>query len=278
MLFSMETTKALLPAVLLVVIAIIFAAINFFSNGPASASEAVVRTLERVERPWMAETTDPDHGCSCVECSWMPCHAPVPEADMPEYIGSRDEIVNEIVLYWQIFFEDEDAPMLDKRRARFEWYANLVYDAVRYYQEHETDIGGRLPRCRGAFQLAASIVTFESSVNHTVVGSEPRLEVGLFQVHGRALAGYKRDAVRKNAWLGVRLGVRWLASRIPMCYPDGINDAAWNDGDWMGPMSVYAAGDNGMWNGKCLKLRVARKRIDRMIEYRERIGFGIETD
>lgn len=257
---------------IIVVLLLIFViVVLFFVFGlDAEASDDNQPVWVKAPTPWLLTESDPDEGCSCVECSWMPCHEPEPEAETPEYLWNRDEAVSKIILYWELFFEDGDAPIEDKRRKNFERYAGYVYNAVRYYQEHDTDAGGRLPRDNSAFELVATIITFESSVRADVVGPEPRCEVGLMQVWGKALAGYDREEVRKKPRLGVMLGVRWLASRIPECYPENIGDYNWDDMDWLGPMSVYAAGERGMYDGKCLRLNVARERVDRMIEYRMR--------
>lgn len=185
---------------------------------------------------------------------------------------TRGVMIEENVMLWDMFFDDDGAKATDVRRGRFREYAEYVADAVLMYQG-DTDIKGKIPKHRNVHLLVGTMMTIESSVTFDVVGPAPRFEVGMLQLHGRALAGFKRDKVKKNPQLGVLLGVRWLAAQIPVCYPDGTDQETWTDESWLGPLSVYQAGEKVAVakNGKCHRLSVAKKRVRLTKMYRARI-------
>ncbi len=179
-------------------------------------------------------------------------------------------------MLWETFFDDESARPSDKRRDRFHEFAEYLVDIVIMYQNKPTDIGGQLPKHRNVHLLFATMVTIESSVDHTVVGPGPRHEVGLLQCHGEALVGYDPATVRRNPRLGLLLGIRWAASKVPKCPRKDILDQGWDDYDWLGPLSLYAGGAARAKrkNGTCKHFPVSRKRVDRTLMYRTRIDYA----
>jgi len=237
-------------------------------NPTEGSAAPIVPTPTATATPWLKAQPEPE--CSCILCPEEPCHPPAPE-DIPESEVPRETMVEELVILWNLMFDDDDASPDDYRRLRFEEYAEMVADAVLIYQNEEADNGGRLPRHPNTHILIGVMIKLESSVRPEVVGRSHG-EVGLMQVHGKALAGYAPEYVQKRPNLGVLLGVRWFASRIPICYPDGFDDHEWTNADWMGPLSVYAAGERGMKEiGHCWKIKVARARHDMMLMFRNRI-------
>jgi len=185
----------------------------------------------------------------------------------------RDVMIDEITMVWEMFFEDGGASATDPRRLRFHEFAGYLADAVLMYQRNPTEIGGQLPVHKNVHILLAVKITKESSVTHDVVG--PQSEVGLLQIHGVALAGYDPEIVKHNPKLGLMLGVRWLASRVPKCPLRRIkgDDRGWDDYDWLGPLSVYAGGGKAISarTGKCYAFDIAKERVDLTRLYRMRI-------
>jgi hypothetical protein len=192
-------------------------------------------------------------------CEELPLVDP---ADIPEYEIGREEMVQEIIALWNAFFKKDNAPANDFRRDTFETYAEYLTDTIITFQNQPTDIGGQLPRHPNTHLLIATMVTLESSVTFDAVGKKNEGESGLLQIHGKAREGIDYIEIRRRPKLGLFLGVRWLASRIPECYPNGINDEDWTDEHWLGPLSLYAAGQRGYRkNGTCKHLKVSKKRI-----------------
>lgn len=220
-------------------------------------------------RPWMVEDTSVDTD-GIVPCEALPV---IDAGDIPQSETSRERMVREVVTIWEMFFEDDNASIDDSRRERFDEFAEYLVDAVLMYQENPTDIGGQLPVDSKAHLLLATMVTVESSVTFDVVGRKN--EVGLLQIHGKALGGHKPAEVQKNPRLGLILGVRWLAAQIPVCFPDGMPDS-WSDDNWVGPLSLYAGGPKAFKAGKCLRFRVAKSRIAMMKQYETRLAFDID--
>jgi hypothetical protein len=196
-------------------------------------------------------------------------------ADVPCQPVDRRTMVAEVVEVWEMFFDDEGAKWNDPRRARFEDHANDLVDMVIMYQNHPTDIGGQLPCHINDHILVATLVTKESSVTYNVVGRSHQ-EVGLLQVHGKALAGYSRETVKHNPRLGLMLGTRWLASQIQECPIHRVegDNTKWRDSDWFGPLSVYAGGykAKNRKTGKCYTYRIAKERVSLTKLYRSRIN------
>ncbi len=183
---------------------------------------------------------------------------------------AREEKINEVVMLWKLFFEDEKVHRKDLRRKRFQEFAEYVVDAVEMYQNNPTDIGGQLPKDKNAHLIIATMITKESSITYNVVGKIKKLrEVGLLQVHGKALSGYRRKTVKNNPKLGVLLGVRWLAAQVPQCKQ---SLSSWSIDDWAYPVSLYGGGaQRAIKNGKCIRFKSAKDRIRLTKLYRSRI-------
>lgn len=185
------------------------------------------------------------------------------------------EMIRDTVAVWEIFFADDRAPKHDRRREQFSRYALALVESVVTYQEKPTSIGGILPIHRTTHVVAAQIVTKESSLFSDVVGS--RGEVGLMQLmpRGPAIAGYRPKRIRKDPELGIRLGVRWLAYSVGRCNPKKKIEN-WKDEDWLGPLSFYSGGARALRkNGTCKIFGIARKRLKKALEYRQRIDSRI---
>ncbi len=223
------------------------------------------------EKPWLepVEEEEPED-IVCEELSWeLPIQ--FPQEDVPESDVSWHQMVQDTVMLWELFFDNDNAPIDDPRRDNFELYAEYLADAIITYQNQETDIGGRLPRHPSTHYLLATMVTKESSVTHDVVGKmHKKFEVGLLQTHGTALAGIRKDVVRKKPKLGLLLGVRWLAAQIARCHPEGIDDRNWTEEDWLEPLSVYAGGPKAIRaDGTCKVFKVAKERLKQMRLYQD---------
>jgi hypothetical protein len=194
------------------------------------------------------------------------------ESDVPEYEVSRARKVQEVVSLWELFFEDEGASRHDPRRNNFHEYAEYLVEAVEMYTENPTDIDGQLPKHRNVHVLLAYMVTRESSVTADAEG--PLGEVGLLQIHGLALAGYSKEKVKNNPKLGLLLGVRWLASRLPKCPKSkDLFGVGWDDWDWVRPLSLYAGGfrARNKRTGQCKEFDVAKQRVEGALFYRTRV-------
>jgi hypothetical protein len=206
------------------------------SCGAANATESVTLT------PPIDTTIDPMGMC-----------------EQPVEVDERGQHIDRIVAMWTMWFDEEGASKDDYRRDRFYELATYVVDSVKYYQENETDIGGKLPNDNDIDMLVALIATRESSVDPMVVGKLG--EVGILQVHGMALAGYKSEYVRSHPDLGVKLGVRWLAHQTNRCPADNLDDMK-------RPLSLYAGGPkNAIKNGKCLVFGLAKERVEKTKVY-----------
>lgn len=167
---------------------------------------------------------------------------------------AREELKKQIVLSWNKWYDDEQAPKEDKRRERFPELASYVVDYTTYYMNYETEHNGKLPKDNLIYFLVAAIAVKESAVDPNVVGS--RGEVGVLQVMKTALRGYSSEEVRNNPELGIKLGISWLADQVPYCkWPENIDEMA-------GPLSIYAGGINrAKKNGKCLEFSLSKHRI-----------------
>jgi hypothetical protein len=194
---------------------------------------------------------------------------------------SQDEIMaNEVVQVWNMFLKDGGAGKNDERRKDFNEFASYVVRAIRYYQNVAVDIHGRnvfLPLDPNLHILVAVLITKESSIIPTAVGSAPRFEVGLMQVWGVALNGYDKEVVKRDTELGVRLGVRWLTYMLAQCKPyrTASDYRKWTTTDWLGPLTMYGSKPSKVWidrkNKTCRVFPFARERVKLVFSYRNRI-------
>jgi hypothetical protein len=263
-------TKAFLTFIL---VAMVVCSFSYMMNKaddelvePAVASPVVPSVT-----PWLVPDTDTDSAVIACEALTV-----VDEGDRAQYEPSKERMVQEVVTLWEIFFDDDRAPKNDPRREHFFEYAEYLVNAVLMYQNTPTDLGGILPRHRNTHLLLAQMITKESSVIPSVRGK--RGEVCLLQIHGPGpLVGHKKKQVSENPKLCLLLGTRWLASRLPKCFPNGVPED-WSDEDWLGPLSLYAGGGKAYDNKKrrCKKFGVAKERIEKMKYYRTRIDHEME--
>jgi len=248
-----------------------------------SQEEVAMASEAQNDAPWLQEEPEPqylhEHCCECDAMAGVeyPVEMPdskVDESDRAEYEVSYDTMVDELVVLWNLMFDDDGAKKADPRREKFDRYAEIVADWVVYYQNNETDIGGKLPGHMNDHLLAGIIVKKESSVRPEVVGAAPRFEVGMMQVWGVALAGYSREQVKNNTKLGVMLGVRWLASRVQWCEGDELEENGWDDSSWVGPLSLYASGPPAQKSKKektCRRFKPGVERSRALSLYRARV-------
>ena len=200
----------------------------------------------------------------------------------PEVIEiTYEEMTEDIIAVWTLFLEDENIKETDSRWNNLAQYAEELADAIMMYQDAPTDIGGQLPMHRTTHVLMAVMVTKESSIKHKVVGTS-RGEVGLMQIHGKGpLAGYDSKTVQANSRLGLLLGVRWFASRLPKCPMHRItgDSEGWRPGDWIKPLSVYAGGHRAInpKTKKCYSFKIAHERVDLTKLYITRINAAREA-
>lgn len=183
----------------------------------------------------------------------------------------RQEMEDEVISLWRIYLEDHDTGSKDKRWDVLDQFAHSLIKYVRKFQTEGVKKGKeiiRLPEHENVHLLLATMVIFETALYHEAVG--PIGEVGLLQTHGVALNGFKPAYVQRNPDLGLMLGVRWLTLQLPHC--ERPSDSEWCDDDWLGPLSVYAGGlKKAKRNGKCLKFKVSKKRVEYTKYYRDRI-------
>lgn len=193
----------------------------------------------------------------------------------PPEESDRDRMIEEVVLAWNIFLDDGYASKNDHRRKCLREYADYLVDTVVMYQKEPTDIGGQLPLHGDAHLIIANRVSKESSIYPDVVGKKG--EVGLMQVMpgGPAIAGYDPQKVKDNPKLGLLLGIRWLASRIPKCKRTDALDLGWSEYDWLGPLTLYVAGPKAKRkDGTCKIYGSARKLVKKTLIYRTRIDYA----
>ncbi|MEA3225048.1 MAG: hypothetical protein U9Q07_03795 [Planctomycetota bacterium] len=272
---TIKFLKDLTPAgrLVIVTVLVLVAAIVILLALPAEA-----------DRPWMAPEEPPiiiidEHCCTCDDCDQNGCKE-VEEVDRAESEMPRERMIEEVALLWTMYFDDDNAPVRDKRRGKFDEYAEHLVDAVIMYQNTPTDIGGQLPGHKNDHLVMAYIVAKESSVTYDVVGTSNE-EVGLMQCHGKSLAGYSPERVQHNPRLGLLLGVRWLTSQLPKCEQEGSGvfgeTFAWEDSDWIGPLSVYAGGQNAIRkNGTCAHFKKSKERVDAVRMFRTRIDYEMD--
>ena len=275
--------KSLITLVIIAVAALSFAGASMVvTNGDEAKAEE-----KPTEKPWLepepvAEVQEFEENCCwCddVEQNGFPddfASRKLELVDDSDHGVDRERMEREVEMLWDLWFDDNGASVVDRRRRLFSEYAGYVVDAVTMYQSEETDIGGKLPGHMNDHLVVAYTIAMESSVTYDAVGTS-RKERGLMQLHGVALAGYAPDKVQRNPRLGVLLGVRWLASQIPKCKQEGAggiygDEFAWEDADWIGPLSVYAGGPKAIRkNGTCARYTKMRERVDAVRMFRTRI-------
>lgn len=182
----------------------------------------------------------------------------------------KGDMVRDIVKVWELFFEDGQAPAKDPRRESFVRLASEIADWIIYFQNHDTDLGDRLPKAKSVPIVVAYIVAKESSVQPLAIGYKYH-EVGLFQLWGAALAGYPWEKVRDNTNLGAMLGIRWLAHSIGQC---GLDVDNWIDEYWLKALTSYGAGFKAIDKGTCDVYSFARQRFTDINFYSMRVDMA----
>jgi len=189
----------------------------------------------------------------------------------------RESMEDEVVSLWKIYLEDNKASSKDGRWDVLDEFAHSLVKYVRKFQTEGIKRGKkiiRLPEHENTHLLLATMVTFETALYHEAVG--PIGEVGLLQTHGVALNGFKPAHVQRNPDLGLMLGVRWLTLQVPHC--DKSTDSKWCDDDWLGPLSIYVGGlRKAKRNGRCLKFKVSKRRVEYTKYYRNRIDSSLSV-
>lgn len=180
------------------------------------------------------------------------------------YAVSDATAIEDIVFVWQMLFDKANAKKNDWRRAKFQEYATEMVKILRYYQNPNMDKNIRewsMPDNRFTHILIAYMIYRESSVDPTVIAKSSLKEVGLLQVHGKALKGHSREEVVGDYRLGIWLGIDWMARMINECGMS-IEDFE-KPTDWLGPLANYGAGARkAMKNGKCsTKFFFAKERV-----------------
>jgi len=267
--------KIPLVLMLMTIGVVAFAAI-FKPSEKIMADDGVVPALISPSAPWgvVEETNTRPWSIICEELGYQEVHeGDIPESDYPRALMEKD-----IVAVWDAFYDDQHADPDDLRRQTFELSAHELANAIVQYQNEPTDIGGQLPKHPSTHYLLAAMVTKESSVTRDIKMGDLG-EVGMLQVHGAALNGYNPEYVHERPWLGLLLGVRWLAIQIATCYPDGYENKEWTSVMWLGPMSIYAAGNRAQRkDGTCGVIGAAKERIDLSNMYRARVESNFARD
>ncbi len=125
-----------------------------------------------------------------------------------------------------------------------------------YYEQYEGSFGGRLLPYKDNHILVAVIIYRETGIQPNIIGRSHK-EVGLMQVHGIPLDGFKRKEVINNPELGVHLGIQWLAYCTTRC-----NHGRRKPNDWHYALTQYGASPQAAGSGRnCKILGYARIRI-----------------
>lgn len=213
----------------------------------------------------------------------LPAPSPTEELDSPVSIianPAREVMIRDIIGIWKLAFRDDRAKPKDKRRKRFRKYAEYLADAVLMYQEEPVEVNGRmvqLPKHRSSHLIMAYVAFKESSLRPRIVGKTKWREVGMMQLHGRALAGYSKKQVRYNTQLGIELGVRWATAMLYECpaskWKIKRRPHKWKNYDWLRPLTMYGAGPGRALkpNGRCKVFDFARRRVSKVGTYSARI-------
>jgi hypothetical protein len=192
----------------------------------------------------------------------------------------REVMIRDIIGVWKLAFRDDRAKPKDKRRKKFREYAEHLANAVLMYQEEPVEVNGRmvqLPKHRSSHLIMAYIAFKESSLRPRIVGKTKWKEVGMMQLHGRALAGYSKKQVRYDTQLGIELGVRWATAMLYECpsskWKVKRRPDKWKNYDWLRPLTMYGAGPGRALrpDGKCKVFDFARRRVSKIGTYGARI-------
>jgi hypothetical protein len=172
----------------------------------------------------------------------------------------------EIKNYWVNYYNKKEYPINKLQKYRFNRFSKSLAKTVYYFQNNNTDLGGRLPKDRYTHLFLAMMIAKETAVDPTVRG-KTRKEVGLIQIHGAALMRYTPQEVLDNPELGIYLGTRWLTSKFNTCRKNMKKE--WNNLYWQYPISIYAAGEgNGRaYKGKCKSISIGRDRTVSVLKY-----------
>lgn len=182
--------------------------------------------------------------------------------------SERSVMIDDIVGAWNIGYDREGLPQNYKQRDKFQEYAEYLTDAMIFYQNNKSDIGGKLPIHSSTHFMLASMVFEESRVKPRRVGKKG--DVGLLQVLNKdARNGHTKKEIRDNPELGIKVGVRWLTATMPTVGATKFL-LKWKDNYWLKPVSLYVAGkgalkDDNSWG----VVSMARKRVRLMKLYRK---------
>jgi len=196
-----------------------------------------------------------------------------------EYEKSREQMIKEVYWFWNMWLSDQGSSHKDKRRKNLLEYASYLVNAVLYYTDMPTDIGGQFVRGSDAHLQLGSMITFESSLLNTVTGS--RGEVGLSQLMpgGPAVKGIRLNRIAQKPILSIVLGARLLAYSVGQCGETNVPESEWSDELWHGPVSLYASRPRTVIrsDGTCRRLKLSHRRVRRMMRYRAKVNMAISS-
>jgi len=129
---------------------------------------------------------------------------------------SNANIVEDLVSVWNDHYDNSGIRENHPNRKNFKKYADQVKNVMERLEAEYKEDGKskKLPILYPEYDrylhiiIGATIIK-ETSVRAKVIGKK-RQEVGLMQVHGKALMGHSRKEVLRNPELGIYLGTRWL--------------------------------------------------------------------
>lgn len=172
--------------------------------------------------------------------------ASIKEAEISEQ-NKQSKMIDEVVEFWNLIFDDVGASRDDARRARMPEYAEIIVKYTEFFKHHPDY---PLPQDDRIHLLLAYMMYKECSLYPRAIGRSHK-EVGSFQLHGEALQGYTRKQVRNNTDLGIFLGIKWFAKEgIHKCNLD-LDD--WEFRDFLGPISVFGGGERrAIKHGRCI--------------------------
>jgi hypothetical protein len=183
-----------------------------------------------------------------------------------DYFYSPNKKEQEVLQVWKRYFERwgyKKPPV--KRIKDLRKYAKWLVYWTTFYERNEGNFGGKLLLFADNHILIAVMMYKETGLQPNVVGDLG--EVGLLQVWGDALDGYRRQEVKSNPELGIRLGIQWLAYSTTRCKQPKSRPY-----DWRWALTQYGAGPKAGSKNNCKVYRFARQRIWLAKKHRKRIN------
>jgi hypothetical protein len=187
-----------------------------------------------------------------------------------------EQIRKELTEFWEKWYEKQDWGK-EHVLKNIPEMAGHAAEAIYKFQHEPVPYNWRddltvLPKGKDVHFVLGSMAITETSLDPTKIGKKG--EAGLLQCHPKwcmrddkrlAKMSYKKriEIVKQNPKLGIELGIRFFSKNVGWC---GREIRQFDD--WAYPVSSYTAGSHAFRNGRCIKMKVVRKRINRAKWYR----------